>query len=548
MTRFFNSILILAATLSVIVSGCGKSAKSMGDSTTGSDSTKVDSIAEERLTAYPDTAYPSASRFKFVVDTMLPDLSGNIEDYTDIYAQTPGILTFRGNHNRTAPFEGKVTAEPDSVSIDWVFHTESDQRSTDYGTWGGGSGWTGQPLLLEWSDRQLEEIRSRGSEYITQHLSNREIAVGSLCGKVYFIDYLSGKASRKPYHVGNPIKGTISFDPSYRGNLYVGHGVPAEQPFGALIVNLYDHRRVETFGRDNKAWRGWNAYDPSPIAIDKFIFRIGENGTIYKLYRDGEEVKHHSTLRYKVDGISPGIESSLAISRNYGYICDNRGNVIAINLNTLQPVWHYDNHDDSDATIVVEEVNGVPYIYTGCEVDKQGKSGYSYFTKLNGLTGEEIWSSKIECRKIEIYAKERKDSTDTVASTKPIKVIEGGMFATPLLGKGDCKNMIFSNFSTLESDNYGQFIAFDRATGEERYRVKLKYYSWSSPVAFYNEKNEMYVVTGDTYGYIYIIRGRDGKILHTAKIGNNFESSPIVVGNSIVVGSRGQEIYKLTIQ
>jgi hypothetical protein len=58
----------------------------------------------------------------------------------------------------------------------------------------------------------------------------------------------------------------------------------------------------------------------------------------------------------------------------------------------------------------------------------------------------------------------------------------------------------------------------------------------------------MFIVTGDTLGSIYIIRGKDGSVLLRQKVGNNFESSPIVIENNIIVGSRGKEIYKLSIE
>ena len=79
------------------------------------------------------------------------------------------------------------------------------------------------------------------------------------------------------------------------------------------------------------------------------------------------------------------------------------------------------------------------------------------------------------------------------------------------------------------------------------YRIPLRYYAWSSPIAFYNENHEMFIFTGDTSGYIYLIDAETGKILFKKWVGNNFESSPVVIDNHVVVGSRGQEIYKFEI-
>ena len=531
----FRNLYVVSACVALIAS-CSLGGNKRAN-TTQSDTPIIDSIASEMtidepaIIAYPDTMLTSVNKIDFRIDTLMNGISGNIGQLKDFYKDAPGILTFRGSPSRNMPFSGTVKGTPSRVNVEWVFYTDVDTTRTNYGVWGGGTGWTGQPLFAEWNDEQLQQIHTSATDHVTEHLSNREVIVGSLCGKVYFIDYETGKASRKSYSVGNPIKGTISLDPTYCGNLYVGHGVPARQPFGALIVNLYDHRRVDTFDRDPKAWRSWGAYDSSPVRVGDFMFRPGENGTLYKLWTSGDTVRMHSTLRYRIDGVAPGFESSMAVSRNYGYLSDNRGNIVAVNLETMHPVWHYHNHDDTDATIVLEEENGIPFIYTGCEIDKQGYTGFCYFVKLNGLTGEVVWEQKIEGRKAELG-----------------KTTEGGMFATPLIGHGDCEGLIFSNINSMQTGNWCNLIAFDKATGEIRYRTPLNFYSWSSPVAFYNEESEMFIVTGDTYGSIYIISGKDGNVLLRQQIGNNFESSPIVVDNNIIVGSRGREIYKLSIQ
>ena len=55
----------------------------------------------------------------------------------------------------------------------------------------------------------------------------------------------------------------------------------------------------------------------------------------------------------------------------------------------------------------------------------------------------------------------------------------------------------------------------------------------------------MYVFTADVGGNIYLIQGNTGEIILTQKIGAIFESSPVAIGNSVVIGSRGREIYKL---
>ena len=510
------------------LSACGGSAGSASKGE-NADSTKNDSVAKVDLTPHPDTTYASAKNLKAnVVDVFLKDVPGKLENYENQYKNVDGILTFRGDPSRETPFSGTVKGTPSTVKVDWVFNTGAGMT----GRWGGGSGWTGQPLYVNWSNDQLNRIKTEAAQYVKPELKNQEIIVGSLAGKVFFIDFETGKASREPYNINNPIKGTASIHPSMNGNIFVGQGINTKSPFGAVVFNLFNHKQVSFFPVDRNAWRAWGAYDSSPIAVGQFVFRPGENNTLYKLYCKGDSVKVHSTLRFRGEnGNAAGMESSIAIHRNYGYVADSDGNILCVNLDNLNVVWLYRNHDDTDASIVVVEENGVPFLYTGCEIDSQGSEGFSWFTKLNGLNGEMVWSTKTDGRCIN-------------ASKK----VEGGMFSTPLVGHGDCEGLIFSHFVTHKSGRLGEFLAFDCKTGDIKYRIPLKNYSWSSPIAVYNEKKELFIFTGDVTGNVYLIRGKNGEILHTSHVGNNFESSPIIVGNKVVCGSRGTQIFRMSIE
>lgn len=485
---------------------------------------------EPQEIVYPDTSYASVSKMRYKIDTLMTE-PGELNSLKNQYENANGIFTFRGSPTRETSFYGIINGSPDTVKVDWTFKTSYGEANWGDSKWGGGTGWTGQPLYVNWTEEQVQEIKNKSPNTLTKNFSNREIIIGSLCGKVYFLNYENGKESRKEFDGMNPIKGTMSIDPSMNGNLYVGQGIPDTIPFGAFVYNLYSNKKIYFQGYDPKAKRGWGAYDSSPVAVGGFIFRPGENGIIYKLLTVEGKVKVHSTLNYTVNWKAPGIESSMAVSRNYGYVADNAGNIVAINLNNMRPVWMYNNFDDTDATIVVEEIDGVPYLYTGCEIDSQGENGKCLFTKLNGLNGEVVWSTTIPGKCI-----------------KDIKKREGGMFATPLIGHGDCEGMIFSNFCIMKQGERGAFKAFDKSSGREIYSTKMKEYSWSSPVAFFNEKKEMFIFTGDTRGNIYLIRGKNGEILFTKHIANNFESSPIVIGNTVIIGSRGREIYRMTIE
>lgn len=493
------------------------------------DSTETEIPIEQLF--LPDTAYVSVGKLQYVVEEE-DSMVNPMKDLDDRYEGANGIFAFRKNLRRDANFGGRVKGVPRDVEIAWEFTTAYDTTHTRFGTWGGGSGWTGQPLYAKWSAEQVARFK-QSSPGLTPDFGPEEIMVGSLCGKGYFINYQTGKASREPLDLGNVVKGTMSLDPEYM-NLYVGQGVPKQAgPFGCQVFDLLKHERTFFFGPDPKAWRGWNAFDSNAIVAGGYLFWCGENGAVYKYERSQGTLRRISVMRYRVNGMAPGIESSICIYRNYGYFSDNRGNVVCINLNTMRPVWHYDNHDDSDGTMVCREEGGVPYLYTACEVDKQGESGISHFVKLNGLNGQLIWETKIPCRRINL----------------PGKILDGGMYASPLIGGGDCQDLIFANLCRNGAGHSaGELIAFNTKDGQIRYKVPYGQFAWSSPIPFYNEKNELFIFAGDASGIIRIIRGRTGEVVCKKVVGYNFESSPIAIGNTAVVGCRGNKIYKFVIK
>lgn len=490
-------------------------------------------FVEPPLEPFPDTMYESAEKLMYVIDTMAFDISPEIVELADPYEGKEGIFTFRGSQTRNPYFFGRLHGDSIDIQVEWAFETHCDNDKTILGVWGGGSGWTGQPLYLPWPDSLLSKIDTAAA-HLSHDFSGKEIVVSSLSSREYLIDFETGAPSRDCFSVGNTLKGTPSFDPSFSGLLFVGHAVPKRNPFGMSVFNLYQHNEVVAYGRDSKAWRSWNGNDSSPVKAGDFMFRPSENGILYKYYVGDGNCTLHSTLRYSTSKAksSPGIESSMAVCRNYGYLADNYGNIICVNLNTLKPVWHYDNHDDTDASPVAAIENDIPYLYTGCEVDKQGFSGYSYFVKLNGLTGELVWEQKIPCQKIKFGEKS----------------LDGGMFSTPLLGANDCDSLIFNGFCINKAGNLGAFYAFNRNDGHIVYETKIADRCWSSPVPFYNENDEMFIFLGDTRGSVYLLKAVTGEILATKKIGNNFESSPIIVDDKIILGTRGNKIYKITLQ
>lgn len=521
-----KTLLILAA---MLLCSCGKRAADKNAAAPADTAAVAMTQTETPPSPLPDTVYESASRLRHitrVIDTVTP---GTVTP-GDLYDQAPGVMTFRANSRRDADMGGRVSGNPDSIALVWKFITETDRRETSHGTWGGGTGWTGQPLYVEWPDSLIDFFATQG--FTPEGFSGREIIVGSLASAVYFIDFETGRKSREPIAVPNPVKGTVALDPSLNGNLYVGSGVQADSLFfGALTLSLRTHEITQRLNRDHRALRGWHAFDSSPVRVGDFIFRPGENGIIYKYRVLHGQPGLHSTMTYTVNGVAPGIESSMAVWANYGFTADNHGYIVATNLNNMTPVWSYHTGDDSDATPVLTVEDGRPCLYVASEIDRQGE-GTACLAKLDAANGIVIWEQRFPGR--------RYDSEDG-------KHFDGGFYATPLPGTGDCADLLFANFvENLDGQN-GRFLAIDRKTGRTVYSIPLKSYAWSSPVGFLNENGRMFVFTADCIGNVYLINGRDGRIICRRNIGSNFESSPVVIGNSVVVGSRGNTIYRLSI-
>jgi outer membrane protein assembly factor BamB len=229
--------------------------------------------------------------------------------------------------------------------------------------------------------------------------------------------------------------------------------------------------------------------------------------------------------------IHQGIENSLAIHDNLAYFADNGGSVQAMNLSTYATEWSLPPVDDTDATIVLETEKGIPYLYTGTEVDKQGRQGNAYIRKINGLTGEIVWQNK--------YA------SFSVLGDHPIN---GGLLATPVLGKKEIADLVVFTIARYGTFSGGLMVALDKATGKERWTLPMPNYAWSSPVDVYDGSGKAYLIQANSVGNISVISANNGKVVGSLNIGTNIESSPAVFNDYAVVASRGGKIYGIKLE
>ena len=472
------------------------------------------------------------------------------------YQQVPGILTFRGNNFRNAATWGFSEISEQKLSPIWEFNGIGGRLSSAKTFSWSGTGWTGQPLIIQWD----KEVRQFMNLYEQKKDKDGliEVIIAAMDGNVYFFDLEDGEKTRDSIFLGASVKGTPAVDPRGFPLLYTGHGDlnSSDGKFGFQIHSLINGELLYYQScRDSRAFRpGWGACDSSPIISGESDMLIypSENGMIYTLKLNTEFDQTTGTisinpesinLSYRLrdsgfDGI--GIESSISFYNQYGYFCDNGGKLVCIDLNSMKLIWVRQLPDDSDVTPVLSEENGNAYLYIGTEVDWQREDvldykGEAYAYKISAMTGEIVWQNQYSCA--------------THNGRNRIDDINGGLLATPVSGKNKIDHLIIYSYCMTEGLYSGNaVVAYDKQTGQEVWQYTMPNYSWSSPVDLYDDAGNGYIIIADSGGSLHLIDGMNGSKLDILDTGpRNFESSPSVFGNTLVIGSRSGSVHGIKI-
>ncbi|HEY5583351.1 MAG TPA: PQQ-binding-like beta-propeller repeat protein [Ruminiclostridium sp.] len=458
----------------------------------------------------------------------------------DMYSELEGVTTFRGNNFRTAPSWGTSSVKEKKLEIVW---THDIGAVSGVGSYWPGAGWTGQPLLVHWSD-EVKNIMNINQDLKAKDLV--EVIYPVFDGNVYFLDLETGKASRPKMNIGFTTKGTGMVDPRGYPLFYSGQGLNENNgktgAFKYRIFDLINQKEIFSLpGKDPVAFRSWGANDSSAI-LNRYtdtLIDCGENGLVYKAKLNTKFDKAAGTIsinptvtkyRYKSSySADQGIESSPAFYRNLMYFADNGGTIQCIDINTLEPVWIYKAGDDTDSTITLEETAEGVFLYTANEIDKRGgPKGNCNIRKLNALTGELVWQKDYSC----FYQ----------------SYINGGALATPVLGKNDISDIVIFNLALTGSLSDGTLVALDKKTGKEVWKRHLEAYSWSSPVDFKSDDGKTYVILCDFLGNMHLIDPKTGQDLDKISVGGNVEASPSIYNDMVVVGTYAKKIYGVKIK
>ena len=476
-------------------------------------------------------------------------LSGEMEfGNPDDYFALPGIATFRGNNYRNSAAYGTASVTDGKADIVWEKETSALQ-APDGNVWTG-SGWTGQPLMAQWTYEQRQTMHNMYDWAKNQEVLN-EVIYATMDGNVYFFELETGKATRDPVFLGFTFKGAGALDPRGWPILYVGAGYAGSRGDGrVLIVNLCDGSIMYEFGAaDGYAFRTWSMYDASPLVhaeSDRLIYP-GENGVLYIVNLNSSYDPDTGTVgmmpdepvRWRYNGVRTGtaywvgVEASPVIWTHYLYMADNGGNLMCMDLNTLKLMWVQDVLDDTNCTPVLECEDGHPYLYISTSFHAGWRAAENSTAtipvwKIDALNGEVVWYHDYTC-----YTQSG---------------VSGGVQGTMAIGKNKLSDLIFVPVSRCgDQASAGVLAALNKKTGETVWEFPTVIYSWSSPVDFYDEEGNGYLIYCTSGGFLYLLDGATGEKLTGIDLDGNIEASAAMFNDMVVVGHRSQRIFGIKI-
>ncbi|NLG67661.1 MAG: PQQ-like beta-propeller repeat protein [Actinobacteria bacterium] len=533
----FLAVVMTALAVTLSRGGVGGVATS---STTGGTLERV--AGEDRDALEPDAA-PATSRGSpatslSTIITQKTTTTSGIEPgdvrvpgthYGPINTEFAGVTMFRGNGSRTYYGEGPVPTNP---KVLWKFGP-MEGASTYHGqpfTWTG-TGWTGQPAVIE---------RPDGTTWVI---------FGSYDKYIHFLDAETGKKVYPSFKGGNIFKGSVTVDPDgyplvfmgCRDNEWKVIAIDREEPVQLWHMHAADVQIV------------WNDdWDGNVVIRNDYAFVPGENSHFFivKLNR-GYDAEGKVTVSPRIvldfpswtDALfeaigdqETSIENSPALVGDRVYFANSGGLIhgldVSATLRELEPgedppqgrdafpvVFRWWDGDDTDASIVVDDEG---FLYVGVELQR--------FLPRAKEVGQII---KVD------PTKNAAGDNPLVWSVEVTKLAEeglSGVWATPCL----YRDMVYV------PTHSGALLGIDRFTGNIRWRKPFTTHAWSSAVVV-----DGVLIVADNLGVIHAYDVTDTKVdppeVWAIRIptGGAFESTPVVWKGRIYVGCRDGFFYCL---
>ncbi len=471
-----------------------------------------------------------------------------------------GVSMFRGNGHRTYYGEGPVPRDP----VELWHHPQEGIMSADSSEGGvttvwSGTGWTGQPVVVEWE-------------------GSTRVMFGAYDRALHFLDATSGERFLPDLATGDIIKGSVMFDPDGYPLLYSGS---RDNYFRIVALDRGEPTVVYKLSAYDVPQPTWNDdWDSSALVVGDYLFQGGENGYFYilKLNRgyDGAglvTVDPEVVLAYPAfdqalfsaigDNIV-SIENSPAIHLDGDrgdrvYFANGGGRVLGLDISALglsqagygpagqaPGTWEaaaglgaVGSHgvasadapdapgdpagldfplafkfwmgDDVDATLVLDE-EGMLYVAAELERHLPRAREVGQLVKLDPYAPDDplLWSVAV-----------------------PATGGDGGIWATPALSGG----MLYVPTHT------GRLLGVDCSDGRIVWEKPFSYHAWSSPVVV---DHTLLVADAEGYLHAYDVRdpGTNPPQLWKVAVGQaTIESTPVVWRGRIFLGSRDGHFY-----
>lgn len=458
------------------------------------------------------------------------------ENYTDV----DGIVTFRGNNFRNSGSFGYANMEKYRFADAWNIATGTTSYNGE--TWTG-SGWVGQPLMVHWPS-STKAAMANMEDWAKKDDDLVEVIYATMDGNVYFLDLKSGKQTREPIRLGFTFKGAGALDPRGYPILYLGSGYNSVKGTSRVfIINLLDGSVMHTFGdNDSFSLRGSLSFFDSSALVDAETDQLiypGENGILYIIKLNTQYDESGGTLsidpspavKWHYSGVRTGsaywvgMEDSAVIWRGHIIMSDNGGNLMCLNLNTLELDWVQDTLDDTNCSPVLSIEDDHPYIYISTSFHYGWRSTSTAtipLWKINAENGDIVWQKDYSC-----YT---------------MKGVSGGVQSTAAIGKHDLSGKVYFTVAKTDAAGHGRLVCLDTATGDVLWEHESDY-TWSSPVLVYSEGGSGSVIYANSTGTMFMLDGETGKEQDTFDLGGNVEASPAVYKDWLVTGTRTCQIW-----
>ncbi len=463
------------------------------------------------------TTLPSTTLAAAPSDDTFPITATPSTPTTTVPTGATGLLTFRGNATRSFYGTGPLPAAP---AVHWEY---PDRRMCSDSTVGlevsewCGTGWTGQPAVVERNGRTW-------------------VIFGAYDGAVHFLDGATGRSLLPPFRTGDLVKGSVTVDPDGYPLVYIGS---RDNAYRVIAIDRVVPTELWRLDADAVSPTLWNDdWDGSGLVSGGYLLEGGENSQFHAVqlnrsYGADGMVEVAPVLAFhtpgwddelleSLDDFDVSIENSVALAGGVAWFANSGGLVQGWDVSGLlagtgvvpERVFRFWMGDDVDATVVVDDEG---MLYVGAEWERHTARGrqVGQIVKLDpGRPSPLLWS---------------------VADQQPaVGDLAGlaGVWATPALWDD----------LVIAATNGGRVLGIDRATGRVRWTKVLPGPVWQSPVVV-----DGVLIQGDCHGVLHGYDLADTAVdppeLWTVQLPGCIESTPAVWNGRIYVGTREGHLF-----